>query len=83
MKIGDLIRYRGRKPTDPHPGVVGNLGTWKTLGVVVRFTKAAYDITGEMFPSVEYVDFNGDHIICKCEDVEVINEKRVQSKNNL
>ena len=68
MKVGDLIKYRDRKPTDPHPDDVGDFGAWGCIGIVIEIMK---DITW-----IKYIDVNGDHVTCKREDVEVISESR-------
>ena len=68
MKVGDLIRYRSRKPSDPHPDVVEGLGVWGCVGIVIEIMRGT--------AWVKYVDMNGDHITCKKKDVEVINEKQ-------
>ena len=74
MKIGDLVRYRDRRPTDPLPD--GRHDGWGLIGIVMRILEEPYGPNGEREPSIEYVDSNGDWIICKQEDVEVINESR-------
>ena len=76
MKVGDLVRYRDRIPTDPHPKDVGDGAGWGSIGVVISVFEAEWGTIGLFVPSVEYVDFAGDWIICKQEDVEVINESR-------
>ena len=72
MKPGDMIRYRDRKETDPHPDDVGEMGRWGTTGIIVKLLEAHYPPDGKMLPSVEYIDDVGDWVVCKQEDVEVI-----------
>ena len=69
MKVGDLIKYRSRKPTDPHPDDVGEFVVWDCIGIIIEIVKGT--------PWIRYIDIiNGDHITCKRKDVEVINESR-------
>ena len=74
MKVGDLVRYRDRIPTDPHPRDIYGGGAWGSFGIVISVFEAEWGTTGVLIPSLEYVDFDGDWVICKQEDVEVINE---------
>jgi len=76
MEVGDLIKYRIRRPSDPHPNVVGKLGVWGSYGIVMNILYSSYQIGGNLIPSIEYVDFDGDWVICKQEDVEVINGRK-------
>ena len=72
MKPGDMIQYRTRKESDPHPDDVGKMGKWETTGIIVRLLESTYPPDGKVQPSIEYIDDDGDWIICKQEDVKVI-----------
>ena len=74
MKLGDLIRYRDRIPTDPLPEDVGDGAAWGSIGVIIGLFECEWGTIGARIPTVEYIDLNGDWVICKQEDVEVINE---------
>ena len=71
MKIGDLVKYRDRIKTDPEPDGIHD--GWGNMGIVVKIFSANWGLDLNV-PSVEYVDLDGDWIICKQEDVEVIND---------
>ena len=73
MKIGDLIKYRSRISSDIHPRDAGEYGAWGNMGIIVRVFSAEWGLNYNV-PSIEYIDFNGDSIICKQKDVEVIND---------
>jgi hypothetical protein len=73
MKVGDLVKYRERIPTDPEPSIVGDLGAWGNIGIVIEVFSMRWGNEKIPTPSIEYVDFNGDKIICKTVEVEVIN----------
>lgn len=70
MKVGDLVRYRARKPEDPRPP-----GSWGEIGLIINLTSARFR---ENFkePAVEYIDDNGDFITARQDDVEAIDEGR-------
>ena len=70
MKIGDLVRYRSRKPEDPPPP-----GSWGEIGLVINLTHSRFR---ENFkePAVEYINDDGDFITARQDDVEAINEGR-------
>lgn len=72
MKVGDLIKYRDRIPADPDPKGIED-GAWGSIGIVISVFEAEWGTGGPPIPSVEYVDFAGDYVICKQEDLEVIN----------
>ena len=73
MKVGDLVRYRDRIPTDPYPSSISHCGAWGSMGIVISVFEAEWGVIGVLIPSLEFIDFDGDWIICKQEDVEVIN----------
>jgi hypothetical protein len=64
MKVGDLIKYRNRIPSDPPYADIGGHGVWGTIGIVIRIVNGKY---------IDCVDFNGDILICLIDDVEIIN----------
>ncbi len=70
MKVGDLVRYRGRQSTDPPPP-----GSWGRSGIIIEL---CMDRFREKFdePAVEYINHHGDFIIARQADLEVINEYR-------
>lgn len=74
MKPGDMIQYRCRKETDPHPSDVGEMGCWGATGIVVRLLQSQYPPDGEFHPSIEYIDDAGDWVICKQSDVKIVSE---------
>jgi hypothetical protein len=76
MKVGDLVRYRDRRLSDPHPSDAGEYGAWGNVGVVVKVFKAEWGTKHIFKPSIEYVDFYGDRVMCKQIDVEVINGRK-------
>lgn len=76
MKIGDLIKYRDRIPSDPDPKDAGEGAAWGSMGVVVSVFEAEWGTDGPPIPSVEYIDFAGDCVISKQEDLEVISASR-------
>ena len=43
------------------------------MGIVISVFEAEWGVIGVLIPSLEFIDFDGDWIICKQEDVEVIN----------
>jgi len=75
MKIGDLVKYRNRIPSDPHPKDAGEHGAWGNMGIVVKIFLADWGLKYDV-PSIEYIDFDGDFIICKDVDLEVIDGNR-------
>ena len=81
MKPGDMIRYRDRKETDPHPDDVGEMGRWGTTGIVVRMLSSRYPPGGKILPSIEYIDDVGDWVVCKQSDVEVISSSDYIASN--
>jgi len=81
VKPGDMIRYRDRKETDPHPSDVGEMGRWGTTGIIVRLLDARYVPEGKVLPSIEYIDDVGDWVVCKQSDVEVISSTDYISMN--
>ena len=76
MKVGDLIKYRDRIPTDPHPRDIFGGGSWGDMGIVIDIINEQWEPFGDYVPSIVYVDFGGDRVICKQEDVEVINGRK-------
>ena len=68
MKIGDLVRYRDRKSTDPQPP-----GSWGEMGLIINMST---DRFRENFKeaSVEYMNDDGDFVIARQDDVEVVSE---------
>jgi hypothetical protein len=70
MKVGDMVRYRDRIPTDPLPP-----GSWGRTGVIIELTM---DRFREIFdePAAEYMNIHGDFVIARRADLEVINESR-------
>ena len=76
MQPGDMIRYRDRKETDPHPSDVGILGRWGATGIIIRLLDAHYPPDGKLQKSVEYIDDEGDWVLCKQEDVVVISRDK-------
>ena len=76
MKVGDLVRYRDRRPTDPppHPWHIDS-GEWGRMGIVIWVGKAEWQ-RDVIVPVLEYVNLDGDLCYCKQEDMVVINEKR-------
>lgn len=68
MKVGDLVKYRDRKSTDPPPP-----GSWGEVGLIIS---VATDRFREDFKeaSIEYMNDDGDFIIARQDDVEVISE---------
>jgi hypothetical protein len=68
MKVGDMVRYRNRIPTDPPPP-----GSWGRTGVIIELTM---DRFREVFdePAVEYMSHFGDFIVARRDDLEVISE---------
>ena len=68
MKVGDLIRYRSRRDSDPTPP-----GSWGATGIVLS---VGYDKFRERYdePSIEYINDEGHFITARQEDVDVISE---------
>jgi hypothetical protein len=73
MKVGDLVKYREWIPTDPEPNTVGDFGAWGNVGIVIGVFEMRWGIGNKLTPSIEYVDFDGDRILCKISEVEIIN----------
>ena len=76
MNPGDMIRYRDRKETDPCPAEAGEFGKWGSTGIIVRLLEVHYPPDGKVSPSLEYIDDEGDWVVCKQEDVKVINKSK-------
>lgn len=80
MKSGDLVKYRDRIDTDPHPeeliarGI--ERGRWNTLGVVIKTMKTTWPPDGLLEDSVEIIDEEGDFVVCKQSDLSVICDAR-------
>jgi hypothetical protein len=70
VKVGDMVRYRTRIPTDPPPP-----GSWGRTGIVIELT---IDRFREKFdePAVEYINHHGDIISARQADLEVLSESR-------
>ena len=65
MKVGDLVRYRDRIPTDPYPSSISHCAAWGSMGIVISVFEAEWGVIGVLIPSLEFIDFDGDWIICK------------------
>lgn len=76
MQPGDMIRYRDRIETDPPRSEVGDLGRWGTHGIIVEIMSKSWPPDREPVPSALYVDEDGDFILCKLDDLEMVSETR-------
>lgn len=72
MQPGDMIRYRDRIETDPRKEDVGDRGRWGTHGIIVEIMSEPWPPSGDRKPTALYIDEDGDFILCKLEDLEVI-----------
>ena len=68
MKVGDLVQYRDRRSTDPQPP-----GSWGEVGVVVKLVATNFG-RSVVEPGIEYMNKDGDFIIARQDDMEVLNE---------
>lgn len=76
MQPGDMVRHRDRVDTDPRPEDVGENGRWGTYGVVVEVRSSPWPPDGAIKPSALYIDDDGNFILSKMEDLEVVSESR-------
>ena len=76
MKVGDLVRYRDRRPTDPFPNPwCVDSEVWGRMGIVIWVGKAEWQ-RDVIVPVLEYINLDGDLCYCKQDDMVVINGSR-------
>lgn len=76
MKVGDLVRYRDRRPTDPIPNPwCADFGEWGRVGIVISVGEAEWQ-RNVIVPVLEYINLDGDLCYCRQEDMVVINADR-------
>jgi len=74
MKIGDLVKYRGRRPSDPlDQGFSEGVYCWNQTGVVVNVLESMFK-ESYCEPAVEYMCEKGDFHVARKEDLELLSE---------
>ncbi|MBK26102.1 MAG: hypothetical protein CME70_19045 [Halobacteriovorax sp.] len=67
MKVGDLVKYRDRLPTDP----MVRDGEWGKTGIVIMITEEAFK-PNKREPAVIYLDPVGDLCVARRRDLRII-----------
>ena len=73
MKVGDLVKYRDRISSDPTPEVAGEAACWGDVGIVIDIFETQWQEPGLYEPSIIFINTEGEKMVCRQAEVEVIN----------
>ncbi len=72
MKIGDLIKYRSWQLGDQSIDTIPEESRgWDSMGIVVGLCKSTFG-NDNLEDAVEYIDANGNSIVARVLDIEVL-----------